>query len=103
MRTLAWNANLAAPEASECLPVGKSVTIDGTRRTWGDSDCSRQLNIFDSINLLRLLGGLGYTAADPTCPHPGSGIWLPTPTPEPTSSLEPSPTPTATAEIPATP
>jgi hypothetical protein len=88
-RLLEFTAGVPAPSEQACLQVGNSVWVNGARRTWGDTDCNLQPTIIDSIKLLQYLLGLGTGSLDPTCPAPGTGIWLPatdTPTPEVTET-----------------
>jgi uncharacterized protein YkwD len=55
-----------------CPSAWDLVIVGGQYRSWGDTDCSSNIEVLDSIELLAYLGGLPLHPADESCPAPGT-------------------------------
>jgi uncharacterized protein YkwD len=61
----------AGAAATACPVPGQRLAVGSFTRTWGDIDCSGEIDALDSVALLRLVSGIITAVGPSSCPNPG--------------------------------
>jgi hypothetical protein len=62
----------AAASNDGCPEISQVIEVDGALRVWGDTDCSADVVVLDSIKLLAFLAGVPFDDIHANCPEPGT-------------------------------